>query len=114
MAQGIYVPKRQQNDQLGKLLPLVGAGIGAVGGPAGMSAGMAAGGMAGGLIAQPQPQGPAPVESSAMNMRQQQLDQEPLRQIRESLAALKTLPPEQQALYAPSLMQADQMARIKA
>ena len=110
---------------LSKFLPIAGAGAGAlIGGPggyaAGASLGMGLGGVAGGLVAKdptqatyeqkPNPQ-QAGDSGDAMSRRMAELDNQPLKQIRDSLNALYTLPPEQRAEYGKPLLQAEYMAR---
>lgn len=116
MAVGVAIPRRKQDDSLGKLLQVGGAVAGGIfGGPQGAMAGASAGGMAGGLL-QPAPEaGPQPVETGAISRRMQQLDQSPLRQIRESINSLQYVQDaEQRAALAKPLLQADYMARQKA
>lgn len=106
---GINMPGRPKSNS-GALMSLAGAGAGAlVGGPAGAGVGMQLGGMAG--ASQQQPEGPAPVDS-AISRRMQQLDQTPLRQIRESIDSLKYVQDDQQRMeLAKPLLMADYAAR---
>lgn len=53
----------------------------------------------------------APSDDHAMARRQAAMDEQPERQIANSIDSLKYLPPEQQQEYGPSLMQAQEMAR---
>ena len=117
---------------LSKFLPLAGAAAGGIAGSvvpvggtafgmaAGASLGMGLGGVAGGLVAKdptqatyeqkPNPQ-QAGDSGDAMSRRMAELDNQPLKQIRDSLNALYTLPPEQRAEYGKPLLQAEYMAR---
>ena len=108
---GINVPKRPAGNS-GNLLSLAGAGAGAlVGGPAGAGVGMQLGGMAGSMN-QPA-EGPQPI-AGPIGRRMQELDQSPLRQIRESIDSLKFVQDDaQRAELAKPLLQADYMARMK-
>ncbi len=84
---GVMMPSRPKGNG-GSLLSLAGAGAGAlIGGPAGAGIGMQVGGMAG-QMNQPQP-GPEALGTGPMSRRLSQLDQSPLRQIRESIDSLK-------------------------
>lgn len=126
MAVGVYSPKRSQTgDGLSKLLTVGGAVaggiVGGAGGPGGAmmgaSAGGGLGGMFGGLAQSQQPAGPEPIQAGgdAMSRRMGQLDQTPLRQIRESIDSLKYIEdPAQRAELAKPLLMADFAARRKA
>lgn len=115
MAQ-INIPKRQQSSNGdAQLLSTIGTIAGtAYGGPAGGAAGGAIGGMLG---AQPQQaEGPEAIASGggAMQRRLQELDQEPLAQIRQGINSLQYIQdPQQRADLAKPLLQADYMARNK-
>jgi len=88
MGVGINMPKPKK-DNTGSLLSLAGAGAGAlVGGPAGAAVGMNLGGAVGGMMAD-QSQGPQAIDSGPMQRRMAQIDQSPLRQIRDSIDSLK-------------------------
>lgn len=106
---GVSIPKRQSNS--GALLSLAGAGVGALaGGPAGASVGMNVGGALGGMSQKPS--GPEPIETGAISRRMQQLDQSPLRQIRESIDSLKYVEdPQMRMQLAAPLVKADMAAR---
>ncbi len=118
MAQIMIPQRKQKSDDFGQLLTLGGAVVGgfAGGGPAGAVAGANAGQMAGGMLAEQPAEGPPQIEAGgAMSRRQQQLDQTPLRQIRESINSLQYIPdPETRMAMAKPLLQADYMARQKA
>lgn len=107
---GINMPKRQQSGN-GNLMTLAGMGAGAAfGGPAGAGIGAQLGGMAG--ASQQQPEGPAAV--GPIQRRMAELDQSPLRQIRQSIDSLKYIEDDaQRAELAKPLLQADYMARMK-
>lgn len=103
-------------DQTSKFLTIGGAVAGGLigGGPAGAMAGAQAGGMLGGLASQPQQEVQAVGGGNAMSRRMGQLDQTPLRQIRESIDSLKYIDdPNQRMALAQPLLQADYMARQK-
>lgn len=101
----VYRPKPKQGANLGAIGSIAGL---AFGGPAGASVGNTVGN-----ILQPEQKQAANVET-AMTRRQAQLDQSPLRQIRESIDSLKYIPdPAQRAELAMPLMKADYMARRK-
>lgn len=86
----INIPRKSQGPAASSILSLAGAGAGAMlGGPAGAGMGMQLGGMAGGMSDANRPQGPQAVETGAIGRRMQQLDQSPLRQIRQSIDSLK-------------------------
>ena len=107
---GVFVPKRPQNNN-SALLSLAGAGAGAaLGGPAGAGLGMQTGGLLG---AQNQvPTGPAAVETSAISRRLSQLEQSPLRQIRDSIDSLKFIEdPAQKMELAKPLVMAEMQAK---
>lgn len=115
MAVGVSMPQRKDNNAgLSKLLTIGGAVAGGMaGGPAGAMQGASMGQMAGGLMAK-QEAGPQAVESNALSRRMQQIDQSPLRQIRESIDSLKYVQDDQmRAELAKPLLQADYMARMK-
>ncbi len=104
--------QRQFNpDPLEKLLPVAGTVVGGMfGGPAGAGIG----GMLGGeLQTKPPAEGPAMVESSAMNRRMEQLDNDPQSQIRKSIQALNGISPEQRGELAKPLLAADYIASNK-
>lgn len=117
---GVNVPQRKQSgDGLGKLLTIGGAVAGGLlAGPGGAMAGAATGGglggMAGGLLAKAPQEGPQAVETGAISRRMAQLNESPLRQIRESIDSLKYIPDQaQRAELAMPLLKADYMARMK-
>lgn len=107
---GINMPKRQQANT-GSMLTLAGMGAGAaLGGPAGAGIGGQLGGMAGQM--QKQPEGPESV--GAIGRRMAELDQSPLRQIRQSIDSLKYIQDDaQRAELAKPLLEADYMARMR-
>tara|TARA_R110000796_G_scaffold252288_1_gene385951 strand:- start:120 stop:464 length:345 start_codon:yes stop_codon:yes gene_type:complete len=81
-----------QNQGLGKILTIGGAALGSMGGPSGAVAGAGAGQTAAGLLQKaPTP----PVESQGMQRRQEELIQDPLRQIQQAQAAARKLSPDQ-------------------
>lgn len=121
----VFIPKRPQEQPSGSGL---GTLMGAVGGIAGtaLSGGNPAVGMAASQVGQQLGKGIAPGspgsagggsagvqvdEQSALSRRKAVMDESPLMQIRESMDALKTLPPEQQAGLADPLVKAHEMAR---
>lgn len=110
---GINIPKRQQ-DNSGQLLSTIGTIAGtAMGGPAGG----AAGGLLGGMMAPKPTAGPEAVSDTggAFQRRMQELDNDPLSQIRQGLQAVQQIPdPQQRASLAAPLLQADYIARNKA
>jgi len=117
-------PKQQSsgggNNPLGSFLSLGGAALGALtagpgGSLAGASAGAGLGGLLGGAISQPQAQntqqqGPAQIDS-AMQRRVTQLDQTPLKQIRDSIDSLKFVDQSTRAELAKPLLQAEYLAK---
>ncbi len=107
---GINMPSRPKSNNA-NLLSLAGAGAGAlIGGPAGAGIGMQVGGMAGSMN-QPQ-QGPEAVGTGAMSRRMSQLDQTPLRQIRESIDSLKFVEDDAQRMeLAKPLVMAEMKAK---
>jgi hypothetical protein len=119
----VYMPKKKQSGlDLGKIATIGGAAFGlmnpvalgasAGAGLAGAAAGANLGGMAGGLLSSAPKQGPQAVAGGAINRRMQQLDQTPLRSIRDSIDSLKYIQdPAQRAELAMPLMKADYMAR---
>lgn len=106
---GIHMPQRPKSNN-GSILSLAGAGAGfAMGGPVGAGLGMQAGGMIG-AASQPPP-APEPAQT-AMTRRMGQLDQSPLRQIRNSIDSLQYVQDDaQRAELAKPLLMADYMAR---
>lgn len=113
---GVNIPKRQpEGAGLGKLLTVGGAVVGGVfGGPSGAMTGASAGNMAGGLLQKAPEASPEAVDTGAISRRMQQIDQSPLRQIRESIDSLKYVKDDAtRAELAKPLFQADYMARMK-
>lgn len=109
---GVFMPKKQQSNS-GGLLTLAGMGAGAaLGGPVGAGVGGQIGGLAASQQAAGQAQGPEAV--GPIQRRMAELDQTPLRQIRNSIDSLKYIEDDQQrAELAKPLLQADYMARMK-
>ncbi len=108
---GVIVPQNQGSDTLGSLLKVGGTVVGGVfGGPAGAAAGYGLGSAAGGIISPPK--APIqPVQNSAIDRRVDTLSQDPNLQLAQAGAALKQLPPQDQATYGPTLAAAQQRAQ---
>lgn len=128
-----YAPKPvaqdQPNNMLAKLGPVAGAAIGAgaaLAAPAtagvslagATSLGLGLGGATGGLLAKSPEQAAPPPEpgqvgggGDAVGRRLAELDNSPLRQIRQGLDALKTLPPEQRMEFGAPMLMAEQRLR---
>jgi len=118
MSVGVNIPQKKGDNGAGlsKLLTVGGAVAGGIlgGGLPGAMAGAQAGGMLGGMFSKPEEAGPEPVQTSAIDRRLGQLDQSPLRQIREGIDSLKYIQDDQmRAELAKPLMQADYLARNK-
>lgn len=110
MGVGINIPKRPA-DNSGQLLSLAGTVVGgAFGGPPGA----AIGGQAGSMLA-PKPQaGPDAVESNPMARRKEQMDQDGLAQLSDSINSLQYIPDEEQrAALAKPLLQAGALAKSR-
>jgi len=107
----INIPKKQSGGS-GSLFKLAGMGAGAlIGGPTGAALGGSIGGAVGDMTNKPQAQ-PQAIASNALSRRQDQLAQVPEIQLNQSIDALKNIEdPEQRALLAQPLMQAQEMAR---
>ena len=118
MAIQAYKPK-QSSDGLGKVLTIGGAVAGGVmtgGSPQGIAMGAGLGQTAGGVFNKPQQQESGMVEApqGALDRRLQELKQQPLAQIRESINSLQYVQdPQVRQQLAEPLMQADYMARMK-
>lgn len=122
MSTGVFKVQRPaeaaQPSALGGLLGTAGSIVGGIyGGPAGSAAGGMAGKMVGEGIA-PGKQATAgsrdvgvEMSDNAMARRKAEMDNQPSRQIADSIDSLKYLPPEQQQEYAQPLMQAQELAR---
>ena len=87
----------QPSNALGKLFTIGGAVVGGVygGGAPGAATGASLGNMAGGFLQQPAIAPVTTPESQGMQMRQDAIDQDPLRQIQAAQAAAKKLSPDQ-------------------
>lgn len=111
-------PQRiQATDQTQNFMTLAGAGAGAYatgGSPQGIATGAQLGGMAGGMMSDkgPQSQTPQLQSSGAMDRRMQQLNNDPLKQIRDGIDSLKYVQDDQQRQeLAKPLFMAEYMAR---
>lgn len=112
----VNIPQRKQSTNSDQQLFQLGGAIagGLFGGLPGAMAGSQLGGLAGGAISpqtsQPEPQ----AVESAMSRRVTQLDQTPLKQIRESIDSLKFVDPSIRAELAKPLLQAEYLAKQEA
>lgn len=122
MGVGVFKVQRPseaaQPSALGGLLGTAGSIVGSIyGGPPGGAAGGMAGKMVGeGISPGKQAQAGSQdlsvgTSDDAMSRRKAEMDNQPERQIADSIDSLQYLPPEQQQQYAGPLMQAQEMAR---
>lgn len=97
----VHMPQRRDDSQA---FTVVGAAAGAAfGNP---MAGASAGQTIGSMSQRPQAQ---PVQSTAMSRRQDSMQNDRLKQLREGENALATLPPDLQKQYAPAIAKASYM-----
>lgn len=106
----VMMPQKKNNSGMFSTLGAIGGGIlGAAGGPAGIAAGATAGaslgGMAGGILS-PEKPGPQAVQTTPMQRRMAQIENDPLRQLQQANSALASAPPPVQAEAAPAIQKA--------
>lgn len=109
MAQ-VLVPPRNKNGELGQILPIAGAAVGAVfGGPAGAMTGYSLGGAAGNVMGANEQQqlDVQQAGGSALERRQMQLNQpDNLTALRNAETAAAYLPEKQRQSYLPAIVAA--------
>lgn len=113
MAQVNMPVRRQQANNDQQLFQIGGALAGAMlGGPAGALTGANLGGQAAGFLSPEQSEEQPQAIETALGRRKSQLDQTPLRQIRDSIDSLKYIKDDQTRMeLAKPLLQADYLAR---